>query len=66
MDDFGLGYTGDWLDDPDEDEREIISRELDELDGFHIEALDDEEDELYDIDDYEYDGPESVAEPEGV
>jgi len=69
MDDFGLGYSGDWLDDVPEDESEIIiPKEVDELDGFHIEILDDPEDE-WDAWDKEFfddeEGPESVAEPEG-
>ncbi len=74
MDDFGLGYSGDWLDDVPEDERDIIiPKEIDELDGFHIVPESDivfDEDEYWAsyetyADDYDEEGPESVAEVEG-
>ncbi len=76
MDDFGLGYTADWLDDESlDDERQVIVREEEFIpEGFHVEELEDEDEGWYpqNADDYfwdtefDEDGPESTAEPEGV
>ncbi|MBA3569179.1 MAG: hypothetical protein H0W28_07500 [Pyrinomonadaceae bacterium] len=72
MDDFGLGYVGDWLDDPDEDDHEVAVPEgtLAELEGFSIFELEgeDEEDDWFGEQDWAFEdeeGPESVAEVEG-